>query len=185
MKKTTDGGESWDYTDYDYTAGIYNPIKMHFFSASDGFIVDDYWGKVSFTSDGGNNWTYAEELPDIGYARFYRRYEERNYWCVGNSTYYSGLFYTDDNGENIDRFASTGFNTGNYSYARSMHTIDGLHYILIGDATCALSDDGGETWEEVFDQNGRNFTLYDASVMQQDRYAGITEYSIFLLTRDN
>lgn len=181
--KTEDGGENWDNIYSVSSCGISQVKRIFFYDESSGVLVSDSWSYVSKTTNSGNSWTYATEDPDVAYTKMQRSANGISFWGAGNDTYYSGMYYTED-GAPILRFPTNGFQTENSSYIYAMNSRDGINFIAIGLATCALSEDGGNTWKEVFDEGGHNFTMTDAAVMEKGRYAGIFEESIYLLTQD-
>lgn len=181
--KTSDGGETWNDI-YAYSVcGIAEARAIYFFDNVNGYLVDESWSDVAMSSSGGNSWTYASEYPSIAYAHTRRYVNGISYWAAGNDTYYSGMYYTTD-GDEILRYSNSGFNTKNFLYVNGMHSWNGTNFIAFGPATCALSNDGGKSWTEVFDENGVNFTLDDGAVMENGRYAGIIDSTIYLLTQD-
>lgn len=181
--KSSNGGETWNNI-YTYSGcGISDARAIYFYTASSGYIVDGYWSYVATSTSGGNSFTYKNEIPSIAYAHTRRAVNGVSYWAAGNDTYYSGLYYTED-GTPIERYSTNGFQTKNSMYVNAMHSWDGTEFIAIGPATCALSHNGGESWTEVFDQDGKNLYLNDAAVMENGRYAGIDDNSIYLLTQD-
>jgi photosystem II stability/assembly factor-like uncharacterized protein len=181
--KTTDGGDSWDNI-YAYSfSSISEARAVYFYTEDDGYIVDDGWSYVASTADGGNDWNYATERPELAYAHTRRAINGLSYWAAGNDTYYSGMYYSTD-GAPIERFSTNGFNTENSRYVYAMQTWDGTHFIAVGLSICAISDDGGSSWTELFNQYGVNFTLDDAAVMETGRYAGIRDSIIYIMTQD-
>ncbi|HNE46606.1 MAG TPA: YCF48-related protein [Chitinophagales bacterium] len=181
--KSTDGGETWNDI-YAYSScGIAQARAIYFYTASSGYLVDESWSYVATSTSGGNSFTYAIERPSIAYAHTRRAVNGLSYWAAGNDTYYSGMYYTTD-GDPIERFSTDGFATENSSYIYAMHSWDGNEFIAIGTSTIALSHDSGETWTEVFDQNGFNLRLHDAAVLENGRYVGIYDRVVYLLTQD-
>jgi photosystem II stability/assembly factor-like uncharacterized protein len=59
--RTRNGGETWDTLDYGYRNKIYG---MYFWNAQNGIIISES-GDVLKTSDGGDSWRKAFQIPDM------------------------------------------------------------------------------------------------------------------------
>jgi|GEM_PF-2486325 len=182
IHKTTNGGNTWTATNFSYTSGIYDPQRIFFFSESRGIVVDDYFNQVSYTYNGGSSWTYEVEDDIIGGTQKHRKYDSLSYWGYGYDTYLSGMFYTTDFGNTIDRFNNEGFIAYNHHWINRINTYDGLNFSACGSFIFAGSNDGGNNWTEYFDPDGNNFEMYDAAFVNEDVFVGIYDSTIYRLT---
>lgn len=181
--KTVDGGESWTSLGSHSSSGLGTIKRVYFYTIGSGVLVEDGWSYVSKTTSGGSSWSYATEDPKVAFTHVQRFVNGISYWAAGNNTYYSGMFYTDD-GTPVNYYeASSDEFTGSRSMW-SMHSWDGLEFIAVGGSVCGISHDGGLSWVQVYDENGRSFSADDAAVMKPGRYAAIAEQHIYLLTQD-
>lgn len=181
--KTVDGGETWTSLGSFSSSGISTPKRIYFYTIGSGVLVSDSWSYVSKTTSGGSSWSYETEDPKVAWTYVQRFVNGISYWGAGNNTYYSGMYYTDD-GSPVNYYDVSYDEFSGYHSVRSMHSWDGLEFIAVGDNVCGISHDGGHSWDQVYDENGRSFEVDDAAVMKPGRYAAIANQHIYLLTQD-
>jgi photosystem II stability/assembly factor-like uncharacterized protein len=180
--KTTNGGNTWTETNFSWTTGIYDPQQIFFFSETRGVVIEDYFNYVSYTYNGGNTWTYEEEDDVVGGTQKHRKYDDISFWGYGYDTYMSGMFYTTDFGNTVDRFNNEGFIGENYRWINRMNTYDGINYSACGSFIFAGSNDGGNNWTEYFTPEGKNFEMLDAAFVNEEVFVGINDSTIYQLT---
>lgn len=168
IHKTTDGGITWKRTYKNIQKGVFFD-GMDFADEKRGIAFSDpIDGKLLIiqTIDGGETWQNipTENLPDClegeaGYAASGTGivYEGYNIWIGTGGGAKARVFHSKDDGKTWNAY-NTPMTTGEGKGIFSMTMLDELNGVLVGGsyidssnqvANCALTIDGGKTWELV------------------------------------
>ncbi len=166
--KSTDGGDTWTYTDMSSLASAL--VDIHFVSADTGFVSGKATaargnvGTILYTTDGGMTWT----------EKFHTERIQEYVWKLQSpdDIHYYASIENDAGGSTLmARSADKGLTWStivvdkDYQYIQTVGFLDSLHGWTGGNATLYETMDGGDSWTKVIVGVGYNrfFRINDST----------------------
>jgi uncharacterized repeat protein (TIGR02543 family) len=164
LAKTTDGGETWTYQlEDDYFVN-----KLQMIDENNGFAVVNSFGDftgtqgIYRTTDGGDNWVLVYETDDEPRTLFFT--DQNTGWVAGVNDL---ILKTSDGGDNWtvqDQFVGE-FGGAESFWINDLFFLDenrgwgAGHYSPADNRLIVRTEDGGDTWEVVYDYMGSPFNF--------------------------
>ena len=150
--KSTDGGYSWSAL-YSFTGHGY---LSAFANKDTGYVCDYFDHEILKTTDGGSTWTTLSSIDFAMNIKF--ESSTTGYMIVGGN---KPVYKTSDGGSNWWQQSIGSSETGGTLHGIDIASSGG---IAVGEETIWVTKDGGETWEQRYNDKGvtiKGITLKD------------------------
>jgi photosystem II stability/assembly factor-like uncharacterized protein len=154
MLRTQDGGEHWEEYVVPNLTGSFSHLQLDSQGKVYAFLKDQFTSTLMFSDDQGLTWntfvaSTSFELDD----ELLKIVNDRIYVLDRNQVMLV---------LNIDGAPTKAVQTGGI-FPRDLEVIDNDHFIIAGINGITRSNDGGETWETIFDRHARliGFSSFD------------------------